>query len=81
LFAEANNATTKRLSWANSIESVSAPSPIDQTRFAYCNMAATKPSSIPTIHYEDQVCLDSGASDHMTGDKSKLTGISPVSYG
>jgi hypothetical protein len=41
-------------------------------------MIHTAPTIVPFIKYDKSMCLDSGASDHMTGDKSKLTGISPV---
>jgi Integrase core domain len=49
------------------------------TRTAYANMVLAMPpaqiQNIPIIRYEDEVYLDSGASDHMTGNITMLTGI------
>jgi hypothetical protein len=39
-------------------------------------MIHTDASNIPTVYYEQDVYLDSEASDHMTGDITLLTGVS-----
>jgi hypothetical protein len=50
-----------------------------KARTAYANLAyhlVTDPiHHIPVVKYKDDVYLDSGASDHMTGDINNLTGL------
>jgi hypothetical protein len=72
ILAEANQAI--QLGWNGQTICNALP-----TRTAYASMVLAMPpaqiQNIPIMRYEDEVYLDLGASDHMTGDITMLTGI------